>query len=430
VEQHLGLVSGESYEHLALRPDGTTFPVGVRARTMTYRGRDVRVTALRDLTEQKRLEKSLLQAQKMEAVGRLAGGIAHDFNNVLQALLSLSQALPGQIDEPQRFEATAAELQEQVRRGAALTRQLLLFSRSEPPRLEGLELNGLVRQFSGMMRRLLPENISFSLDLAAGPIPLQGDSGQLEQVLMNLAVNAADAMPGGGPLRIATRVDGQEAILEVVDEGSGMTEDVKARVFEPFFSTKEASKGTGLGLSVVHGIVTGHGGRVEVESAVGRGSVFRVVLPIAAGAAALTGPVSGSEQAPPLAVGGGERVLVVEDEPGAREGLVQLVTMLGYRVTAVGSVAEASALAPEPGFDILLTDLMLPDGFGGDLATELRRQWPAMEIVLMSGYAQDEALRRRIVAGDVRFLQKPFGMEVLARELREALDERAGSRAE
>jgi PAS domain S-box-containing protein len=375
-----------------------------------------------DITERVELEGQLRQAQKMEAVGSLAGGVAHDFNNVLQTLLSLSQALAGQLDEPERFATTMMELQEQVKRGAALTRQLLLFSRSEPPRLERLDLNEMVKGSLRMLRRLLRENISFTLNLAERPIPTDGDVGQLEQVLLNLVVNAADAMPEGGRLVIRTHIEENTATLEVSDTGSGMTDEVKARIFEPFYTTKEASKGTGLGLSVAHGIITGHGGHIEVKSVVGQGSTFRLVLPAAASDAHLT-KLPAAEPSTEIAVGGGERVLLVEDEAGAREGLVQVLTMLGYRVTAVGSGSEAGALPAEPGFDALLTDYLLPDVLGTDLAVRLKSRWPRVKVVLISGYAEDDVLRRRIAAGEVRFLQKPFDMEVLARELRAALDE-------
>ncbi|MFI5143332.1 MAG: response regulator, partial [Thermoanaerobaculales bacterium] len=192
--------------------------------------------------------------------------------------------------------------------------------------------------------------------------------------------------------------------------------------FEPFFTTKEASKGTGLGLSVVHGIITSHGGHIDVESVVGQGSTFRLVLPAAATDPGVT-PLPAAEPNVGITVGGGERVLLVEDEAGAREGLVQVVTMLGYHVTAVGSGSEANALPVEPGFDVLLTDYLLPDVLGTDLAVQLKSRWPRVKVVLMSGYAEDEALRRRIATGAIRFLQKPFDMEVLARELRAALEE-------
>ena len=419
--------------------------IGIRARDGTSRtvrqsifrirtDRGYRIgTVISDVTDRKlaeaertALEAQLLQSQKMLAVGQLAGGVAHDFNNVLQAILSLSQAMGGQLDDPERFRATVVELQEQVMRGAALTRQLLLFSRSDPPRLARLDLNDVVRRSSRMMQRLLRENIALELDLAAAPIPLEGDGTHLEQVLMNLVVNAADAMPHGGRLTVRTGVADGIATLEIGDTGTGMDAEVQARIFEPFFTTKEASKGTGLGLAVVHGIVAAHGGRIQVASEVGRGSTFTVLLPVAPAPSA-SAPVPEATPGPALAVGGGERLLVVEDEAGAREGLVQVLTMLGYRVTPVGSGTEAAALPAQPGFDLLLTDYMLPDTVGTDLAATLQRRWPGMRVVLMSGYAEEEALRRRIAAGDLPFLQKPFGMETLSRILRAALGGRPAS---
>jgi len=379
-------------------------------------------TVIRDVTERLKLEGQLLHSQKMDAVGRLAGGIAHDFNNVLQTLLSLSEALTGQMGQPDRFAATMRELQEQVKRGAALTRQLLLFSRSEPPRMERLDLNEVVRQSSRMIKRLLRENISLALDFAEHPVPVNGDIRQFEQVLINLVVNAADAMPEGGRLVIRTHIGEGNATLEVSDTGSGMTDEIKARIFEPFFTTKEASKGTGLGLSVVHGIITSHGGHIEVQSVVGHGSTFRLVLPAAATDPGVT-PLPAAEPSAEVAVGRGERVLLVEDESGAREGLGQVLTMLGYQVTAAGAGSEACALPTEPEFDVLLTDYLLPDRLGTDLAIELKARWPRVKVVLMSGYAEDEVLRRRIADGAVRFLQKPFDMATLALELRAALEE-------
>jgi CheY-like chemotaxis protein len=306
-----------------------------------------------------------------------------------------------------------------VKRGAALTRQLLLFSRQEARRLEPLDLNQVVRQFSQMMR-LVRENVWVSLELGETAIPVMGDRGQLEQVLMNLVVNAADAMPQGGRLTIRTRREKDDAVLEVMDTGTGMDDETQSRLFEPFFTTKDASKGTGLGLSVVHGIVTSHGGRVEAESLVGRGSTFRVVFPVAVRPEVAPEPLGVIDRAR-LATGAGERILVVEDEAGAREGLEQVLTMLGYRVTAVGSGTEADSLPPEPGFDLLLTDYLLPDVFGTDLAVRLRERWPAVQVVLMSGYAEDEAVRQKISQGRLRFLQKPFDMATLAREVHDTL---------
>ncbi len=419
----IGVGNGSITARYRLRTAGGEYRLVETAGTRVRFGAEYAgLVTIRDITERTRLEEQLRQAQKMEAVGRLAGGIAHDFNNVLQALMSLSQALSGHLDDPAGFAATAAELQEQIRRGAALTRQLLLFSRRDAPRLEELDLNETVRSSSQMLRRLLRENIALEIAVSATPVTVMGDRGQLEQVMMNLAVNAADAMPTGGSLVIRTRVVEDAAVIEVADTGIGIAEDVRPRIFEPFFTTKDASRGTGLGLSVVHGIVTNHIGRIEVESEVGRGTTFRVLLPAVPGEHRPAAPAERAE-AQWLTTGGRERVLVVEDEHGAREGVRQILTMLGYDVTAVGSGGEAAGLAREPGFDLLLTDQLLPDTLGTDLALRLSARWPGIKVVLMSGYTDDDNLRSRISQRQVRFLQKPFDMATLAGELRAALDE-------
>ena len=385
------------------------------------------VAVKRDVTREVALQQQLNQAQKMEAIGRLAGGIAHDFNNLLQVSLSHAQMLRMHADDPERVRAEAAELDQHVLRGAALTRQLLLFSRREAAKTEGLDLNAVTRAAATMLRRMVRENVAFNLELAEAPVMVAADQGQLEQVLMNLVVNASDAMLDGGRLTIRTGGEPKGfSWLEVEDTGHGIPEAIRERVFEPFFTTKGPGKGTGLGLSVVHGIVAHHAGRLELETHEGRGTRIRVVLPCPGPGAAASSraPAAAVE----LAAGHGERVLVVEDEDGARDGLREILTSVGYETVAVGSGAEAGVLATEPGFALLLTDLMLPDVAGQDLAASLQARWPALAVVFMSGYAEDDALRRGIEAGRVRFLQKPFGMHALTTALRAALDERAGSR--
>ncbi len=374
-----------------------------------------------DLTATKQLEAQLRQAQKMEAVGRLAGGVAHDFNNLLQAMLSATQVLRAGSAEP--IPATRlGELEDHIRRGAQLTRQLLLFARKEKPAPAPVDLNELLRESARLMRRLVRENITIDVQLADQPLVIFADPTQLGQVVMNLTVNSSDAMAGGGVLTIRAGNEGDgEVFFSVADTGHGIPDEIRARLFEPFFTTKEAGRGTGLGLSVVHGIVSAHGGRIDLESAPGRGTTFRIVLPRAASGTHLI--VSDAVVAGELATGRGERVLLVEDEEAARAGLIEILTMLGYRVDAVGSAEEAGRLPAKPPFDLLLTDLMLPGASGSDLARGLRERWPGLKVILMSGYANDEAVRRGVAAGAVRFLQKPFDMETLARELRAALAE-------
>jgi two-component system cell cycle sensor histidine kinase/response regulator CckA len=381
----------------------------------------------RDVSQEVALEAQLRQAQKMEALGRLAGGIAHDFNNLLQAGLAQVQLLLESPQQPDRVTALGNELVEQIHRGASLIRQLLFFSRRETPNWERCDLNEIVRGATRMLRRLVREDIILTCEVASKPLPVEADRGQLEQVLVNLAVNATDAMPEGGGLLIRTGAVGvDEVILTVTDTGHGIPEEIRERIFEPFFTTKSKGRGTGLGLSVVHGIITQHKGRITVDSTFGAGSTFKVVLPRTLGEtpipAAEPGPV-GRELLP----GHGERILLVEDEPAARDALRQIIAGLGYDVTAVGSGEEGVALQVDAPFELLLTDLVLPGIAGPELARALHDRWPRLRIVLMSGYTEDEAVRDKITAGVVRFLQKPFDMDTLARELRAALDDAPSS---
>ena len=376
------------------------------------------IAIVADMTEHKRLEDQLRQSQKMEVVGNLAGGVAHDFNNLLQAMLNNAQLLLRQSDDAEKVLAVVRELEEQINRGASLTRQLLLFSRRETVKPERLDLNDVVREATQMLQRLVRENIAFAIELAPEALMVEADRGQLQQVLLNLTLNASDAMGEGGRLLVRTdAADGNEVCLSVADTGHGIPDAIRDRIFEPFFTTKEPGRGTGLGLSVVHGIVTGHGGRIEVQSEVGKGSTITIILPRAASAELAAMPPI-PRPLPEVAPGQGERILVVEDEAGVRDGLRDILINLGYDVAAAGSGEEAKALPEDRPFDLLLTDLMLPGAMGPQVATELQQRWPALKVILMSGYTEDEAVRDRISAGVIRFLQKPFDMGTLAEEVR------------
>jgi two-component system, cell cycle sensor histidine kinase and response regulator CckA len=393
-----------------------------QGNTLYYDGSVENITERKKTeAERERLEENLRQSQKMEAVGQLAGGVAHDFNNLLQAILSLTHVLLTHCTDPERVTADAIELEQHVKHGAALTRQLLLFSRRETARPETLDLNEVIREAGKLLRRLLKGNIAVELHLTERKLPVQADRGQLEQVLFNLAVNAADAMPEGGQLVITTGSNRSTVWLQVADTGVGIPARIRERIFEPFFTTKEEGKGTGLGLAVVHGIVAQHGGSIAVESREGQGTTFTVTLP--RGASGEFAALKVKELAGEAPAGRGERVLVVEDEAAARDSLAEILTLLGYEVVAVGSGEEAGLLPAEPVFKVLLTDLMLPGIAGADLARGLLERWPKLQVILMSGYTKDEALRQGISAGPARFLQKPFGMTTLAHELRGALDE-------
>jgi len=399
----------------------------VTLRTAPLHGADGTIIGgvgiVEDTTEHRRLEEQLRQAQKMEAVGSLAGGVAHDFNNLLQAMLTHAQRLRGRANGERWLEDLAGELERQVERGASLTRQLLVFSRRETVRPERLDLNDAVREATQMLRRLVRANIALAIDLSPQRLVVAADPGQLQQVLTNLTLNAVHAMPAGGRLAIRTAaLSPLEVSFEVEDSGHGIPAAIRERIFEPFFTTKEPGKGTGLGLSVVHGIVATHGGRVEVETEEGRGTRFRVVLPAAGTDGEAAPPARVRTSATELARGRGERVLVVEDEDAAREGLREILASLGYEVEAAATGEAAETTRPEAPFDVLLTDLMLPGILGPQLAADLKARWPALRVILMSGYHEDDAIRKAASAGDVRFLQKPFDMATLAREVRAALD--------
>ena len=408
------------FESVHLRRDGSSFPVLVNSTLIGFEGRKVVLSLTRDITERKKLEEQLRHSQKMEAVGQLAGGVAHDFNNLLQAMLSLTQVHAEHLSDAEQLKADTAELEQLVKRGAALTRQLLLFSRRETVRTERLDLNEVVRDGVTLLRRLVKANIAIEARLAEGRLPVEADRGQLEQILVNLAVNAVDAMSDGGRLAIETGSKDLTVWVKVIDTGGGIPAAARDHVFEPFFTTKERGHGTGLGLSVVHGIVIQHGGAVRFESVEGQGTTFTVTLPRAGLGEHPAVEIAERGGASPR--GHGELVLVVEDEDSTRQALAEILTLLGYEVTAVGSGEEARRLAAEQPFDLLLTDLMLPGISGGDLAAGLLARRPDLRVVLMSGYAEDAAIRLASQTSPVHFLQKPFDMDTLARELRAALE--------
>ena len=370
------------------------------------------------ITERKRAEATLRQAQKMEAVGQLAAGVAHEFNNLLQTLMSMAAITRLRGTSPEIVKI-GTEMEVQIRRGASVTQQLLLSSRHQEPEKTNLDLREQVRSASDLLRRLLPENISFNVETSFERASVEADAGQLQQVLLNLAINARDAMPDGGTLSLRVACEGPEVILEVEDDGVGFDDATREKLFEPFFTTKEVGKGTGLGLAVVYGIIEQHGGRIEIESTPGKGSCFRVILP-AAPFQQRSGLKAGGSK---VATGSG-RVLLVEDDERVREGIVVLLEVIGYEVIAAGSAEDAIALELDPAPDVLLTDVSLPGLGGPALAKRLRERWPALKITLMTGYA-DPATRIRARDQGWEILQKPFEMEALSRHL--SLHESAGS---
>jgi PAS domain S-box-containing protein len=385
----------------------------------------------RDVTEPRRLEQQLRHSQKMEAVGRLAGGIAHDFNNLLLAIdLNLDLILTAR--DAQRCELFCAEARRATQRAADLTRQLLALGRKPQSSFELLDLNAIVDGMLTLLRRLIAENIEIAFEPAASLPVVRADAGQLEQVLLNLCLNARDAMADGGRLAIATRVlgsvgergradaagEGQRVALRVADSGVGMSADVRERAFEPFFTTKPPGTGTGLGLATVYAIVEQHGGSVRVDSEPGRGATFEVLLPAADGAPVL--PVVRPRQ---HVLGGQETILVAEDEPGVRDAVVHLLEGAGYRVLVATDGEQAAELFEQHAADVALAvlDVVMPRLGGPSAAHRIRASAPQLPIILTSGYDHAAAVGLSSVPR-ARRLDKPYAPEVLLRSVRDAID--------
>ena len=379
----------------------TLFPLVRRMVRGLERDRAARRTAEQALEE---TAEQLRQSQKMEAIGRLAGGVAHDFNNLLLAINGYSEFLSDSLTDPrqQRF---AKEIRSAGERAAALTQQLVAFSRRQVLQPQVISLNDCVLEIRSMLERLIGEDIRVMLDLDFNLAMVEADPSQIGQVLLNLAVNARDAMGGHGMLKISTRMHGNVAVLEVTDDGVGMDEETRARIFEPFFTTKEVGHGTGLGLSTVYGVVTQSGGTIDVRSGPGAGTTFTILLPATSRRPEQADPAGGKPSR------GGERILVVDDEQVVRDLLARMLRTQGYTVTVAASAREALELPRE--WDLLLTDVVMPDLDGVKLAARIR----ARHVLFISGYDQDA-----LANGDAPFLQKPFSRDDLAWAVRELLD--------
>ena len=377
-----------------------------------------------DLTGRLVLEGQLRQAQKMEAVGQLAGGVAHDFNNMLTVINGYSDLLLASAPAGDPSRELLEEIRRAGERSAGLTHQLLAYSRKQVLAPKILDLNAVVRDTERMLRRVIGEDLRLAVDLDPRLGRVKADRGQLEQVLLNLAVNARDAMPTGGRLTISTRdaaADGPlgpGVVLSVADTGGGMTEEVRAKIFEPFFTTKGVGEGTGLGLAVVHGVIAQSGGSVEVESAVGRGTTFRIRLP------RVEEEEAGEPHGAGAARAGTETVLLVEDEDAVRELTRHVLRNNGYAVLEAAEAVTAARVAADHGgrIDLLVTDVVMPGGGGPDLAGRLAAARPGLKVLYLSGYTDDAVLRHGVAADRVHFLQKPFTPAGLARKVRDVLD--------
>lgn len=395
-----------------------------------------RVWSFRDITERQRLEGELRQSQKMEAIGALAGGVAHDFNNLLTVISGHAELMRGALglspDDAQGIEEIAAA----AGRAAVLTRQLLAFSRKQLLQPVPLDLNTVIGSLTPMLGRLIGEDIVISVDSRAGLGIIVADPGQVEQVLMNLVVNARDAMPHGGRIEIAAEnitVDtqnqaagdddlhaGDYVLLSVSDSGTGISPDVLARIFEPFFTTKQVGQGTGLGLSTVFGIIKQSGGQISVASEVGKGTTFTMHFPRAAESALLPAV------APPIRrVGGSETILLTEDEAAVRTLTQRMLRLLGYTVLIAADAGEAMRIVAQHSgrIDLLLTDVIMPGLSGPRLADEIRLTYPAIRTLYMSGYTHNEIDRSGKLEKNALLLEKPFTGERLALAVRAALED-------
>jgi PAS domain S-box-containing protein len=410
------------------RRDGASLAVEFVSTPLVDQGRRAgAVVVFRDVSERRKLEERLRHAEKMEAVGQLAGGVAHDFNNLLTAIVSYAALVREGLGPRHPSDADVREIEAAATRAAALTRQLLAFSRRQRVAPQVVELRRLVAGMERILRRVLPENVKLDV-VAHAPGTVFADPAQLELVILNLAVNARDALPSGGTIsvRVFETEEGDDmgdgegpaaplAVLEVRDDGTGMDDATRVRIFEPFFTTKPAGKGTGLGLATVYGIVSQAGGEVRVRSAPGRGSEFRVCLPRWSGtvaddaAAALAHPVRGHET-----------VLVVEDDAAIRALVQRALSRAGYHVAVAATADEAlEAVATAP--DLLLSDVILPGANGWELALELQRRFRSLRVLFTSGYAA-QPTGAPLVPGDAPFLAKPFAPDELLRKVREVLD--------
>ena len=396
-----------------------------------------------EMARRQAAEAHLVEAQKMEAISRLSGGVAHDFNNLLTVILGCTQMSQEALPSGHPAQETLEETRQAAVRAADLTRQLLAFARRQLVEPKVLCIDDRVGAMRKMLSRLLREDIQLRTELAAGDWSVLIDPGQLDQVILNFVVNARDAMPRGGPLTIRSRAvsverdqvsalftlaAGDYVLLEVADRGTGMDAETSRRVFEPLFTTKGETRGTGLGLATCYGIVLQAGGAIFFETGVDRGTTFRIYLPRShLGREAGAAPAGRRE----AALGRGETVLVVEDEAAVRAVTVRVLMEAGYRVLCAASLAEAmlvtrSALGP---IDLLVTDLVLPDGSGGDVAQQITVLRPGIGVLYVSGYTDDPALRRGISESEMEFLSKPFTPESLVSRARDVLQRSAAPSA-
>lgn len=430
-----------TFEHRIIRKDGKTRWMHGRAETIKdSAGRPVRLRGTnQDITQQKEVEQQLRQSQKMEAIGQLSGGVAHDFNNLLTVIIGHIELL-NRVDSAPEGKDSLTEIRHAAERAANLTRQLLLFARKQAMQMQNLDLNTAVANTIKMLTRILGEDIQLEFKPVNLELPIRADAGMLDQILMNLAINARDAMPNGGRLCIETSSAefdaetaadfpqvraGKFASISVSDTGIGIPADVLPKIFEPFFTTKDVDKGTGLGLATVFGITQQHGGWINAYSEVNNGAVFRIYLPL------VEGEISAGTNAKPKPAsnGGTETILLVEDEPSIRALLAKYLAQLGYAVISAADGTEAVRIFAEKSqsIQLVITDLVMPGGMSGtQLAGILKKQKADLPIIFSSGYNSETILHDIKLTEGVNFLAKPYNLANMAKLIRDRLDSQPG----
>ncbi|MBW7963487.1 PAS domain S-box protein [Bradyrhizobium sp. BR 10261] len=420
-------------EAIGLRKDGSTFPMGLSVGQAWQDGELIHVGIIHDLTTRKLTEQQLQQAQKMETVGQLSGGIAHDFNNLLTVIIGNAEHLSEQLKARPDLRQFADDICESGERGAELTQRLLAFSRRQLLQPRAIDCGELILSMQKLLKRTLRENIEIRTTFGPGTIQAFADRAQLESAVLNLALNAQDAMPSGGHLTLSTEIaaidedyralhpevaSGSYALISVTDDGEGMASEVIERAFEPFFTTKEVGKGSGLGLSMVYGFAKQSDGHVSIYSEQGLGTTVRIYLPRAGGGQALADMLETDEAAPR----GHETILIAEDDPFVRSSVIQRVEALGYRVVAARNGKEAlHRLRADPGIDMLFTDIVMPGGMSGwELAEQARRIRPGLPVLFTSGYALETLVEQGRVQAEAVVLTKPYRKAELAQRLRDA----------
>ena len=429
------------YEAVGLRKDGTKFPMRLEARNIPYKGKSVRTTEFRDISENKRAEEEreklqdqLTQARKMESVGRLAGGVAHDYNNMLSVILGYTELALDKVPSTDPLHADLQKIYKAAKRSSGITQQLLAFARKQAISPKALDINAVIERMLDMLRRLIGEDIDVNWHPGRRLSPVKIDPSQLEQILVNLCVNARDAISGVGKIIIKTQmvsfdeknrsdhaldIRAEYAMLSVSDDGCGMDKETLGNIFEPFFTTKGVAQGTGLGLATVYGIVKQNNGVIEVHSEPGCGATFNIYLPRHVGDA----EELSSEVVSETPLGEGEMVLLVEDEPEVREMCQVILEKLGYRVLSADTPEEALRIADEQRgeIDLLVTDVVMPGMNGRELTHRLKALYPDINTLYMSGYTADVIASRGVLEKEVQFIQKPFSVKDLSIKVKEAL---------